>query len=353
MIKLLHAADLHLDSPLAGREHLAPALRAVPGKLAELCRREKCDLVLLAGDLFDGPDYTKESLNALRQALYDMEVPVFIAPGNHDYAEVHSPYEQEIWPDNVRIFHHPFITPVDIPDLDCRVYGAGFRGMDCRSLLKDFRAEGDARYHIGVFHGDPAQVTSPYNPVTAAQVRDSALEYLALGHIHQTGSFRAGSTLCAWPGCPMGRGFDEPGEKGALIVTLEETAEARFVPLDTPRFHDLTLVPGEDPVGALDAVLPAVGSGDCYRITLTGESTGVDLPALNAHFSRFPHLELRDRTTTPVDLWASAEADTLEGEMFRRLRMLLDDAGEDRAQEIRLAAKLARQLLDGQEVVLP
>lgn len=352
MIKLLHAADLHLDSPLTGREHLSPALRAVPAKLAALCRREQCDLVLLAGDLFDGP-YTKESLNALRQALYEMEVPVFIAPGNHDYAEVHSPYESEIWPDNVHIFHHPFITAVEIPELDCRIYGAGFRSMDCQGLLKDFRAEGNARYHIGILHGDPTQVTSPYNPITAAQVRDSALEYLALGHIHQAGSFRAGSTLCAWPGCPMGRGFDELGEKGALIVTLDETVEARFVPLDTPRFHDLTLMPGDDPLGALDALLPPMGTEDHYRITLTGECPGVDIPALLGHFSRFPRLELRDRTTVPADLWATAGTDTLEGELFRRLRDALDGAAPDQQDRIRLAAKLVRQLLDGREVPLP
>ena len=353
MIKILHAADLHLDSPLSGRDRvLREHLLSIPGKLAHICRREKCHLVLLAGDLFDGP-YTKESLNALRQALAEMDVPVFITPGNHDYAEVRSPYEAEFWPENVYIFHHPFFSAIDLPELDCRVYGAGFRSMDSGSLLEGFRAEGNARYHIGVVHGDPTQTRSHYNPITAAQVRDSALEYLALGHIHKTGSFRAGSTLCAWPGCPMGRGYDETGQKGVLIVTLEETAEARFLPLDAPQFHDLEVAAEGDPAAALDRVLPPAGNEDFYRITLTGESPIVDMPHLLTRFSRFPNLELLDHTTPPMDLWATAGEDTLEGEFFRLLQDSLTDAQEDRARQIRLAAKLARTILDGSEVVLP
>ena len=55
--------------------------------------------------------------------------------------------------------------------LSCRVYGAGFRSMDCPSLLDGFRAEGTERYKIAVLHGDPTQRESPYNPITAAQVK--------------------------------------------------------------------------------------------------------------------------------------------------------------------------------------
>ncbi len=353
MIKILHAADLHLDSPLAGcGSDLKGHLLAVPGKLLDICRREKCDLVLLAGDLFDGP-YSKESLNTLRSALAEMAVPVFIAPGNHDYVDPGSPYWEENWPDNVHIFTHPRISAFELPELDCRIYGAGFRSMDCGSLLGDFRAEGNEKYHIAVLHGDPVQAGSPYNPITAAQVRDSGLDYLALGHIHKAGDFRAGSTLCAWPGCPMGRGFDELGQKGVLLVTLEDTAEIQFLPLDTPRFHDLQAEAGGDPLAALEAVLPAAGNQDRYRITLTGECAAVDIPALTEKLSRFPYLELRDKTIPPVDLWANAGEDTLEGVYFGLLQQALENADPAEAERIRLAAKLSRRILDGQEVVLP
>ena len=88
-MKFLHTADWHLDSPFTGRtpaqrEALRKALLKIPGKVAEVCRREGCEMMLLSGDIFDGP-YTRESLDALRTALEEAAVPVFIAPGNHDF----------------------------------------------------------------------------------------------------------------------------------------------------------------------------------------------------------------------------------------------------------------------------
>lgn len=350
MIKLLHSGDWHLDSPLQGRtpqqaSTLRRELLKIPGKIAALCKEEACDLVLLSGDLFDGT-YTQESYRTVYDALQSMDIPVFITPGNHDYISPDSPYKAEIWPGNVYIFKKQQIEWVDIPALSLRVYGAGFESMDCPSLLENFRAQGPA---IGVFHGDPTQVNSPCCPVTAHQVEQSGFHYLALGHIHKAGSFRAGSTLCAWPGCPMGRGYDEQGDKGVYIVTIDETADVRFVPLEGPRFYDLE-VSGTTP---LSAVLPAVGNENFYRVTLTGAREAPDLAALQQEFSRFPNLVLRDETTPPTDIWGSADTDTLEGAYFTLLRRALETADEGSAPIIRLAAQISRQLLDGQEVELP
>ena len=348
MIKILHSGDWHLDAPLQSGTRgdlLRRELGKIPGKIADLCKARQCDMLLLSGDLFDG-QCSRETFRTVRDALASVEVPVFIAPGNHDYMCPDSPYEREVWPENVYIFTKQQIRWVDVPELGCRVYGAAFQSMDCPPLLEGFRAEG---YAVGVFHADPTQVRSPYNPVTKQQVADSGLAYLALGHIHKSGAFLAGDTLCAWPGCPMGKGWDETGEKGVLIVTLDETVRTEFVPLDVPRFHDLTVDAAKGPAG----VLPAEGNHDFYRVTLTGEGEKPDLEALTEEFSVFPNLELRDRTCRPVDLWQSVGQDSFEGVYFGLLKDALETAdGEDREQLL-LAARIARQLLDGQEVVLP
>ena len=308
--------------------------------------------MLLSGDLFDGP-WTQESYRALYRALEDAAVPVFISPGNHDFLSGGSPYLTEKWPENVHIFTRPEIESVVLPELDCRIYGAGYRSMDCQPLLENFQVRGEERYHIAVLHGDPTQVTSPYCPVTANQVRQSGLHYLALGHIHKTGSLRAGQTLCAWPGCPMGRGFDELDAKGALVVTLEETAGTAFVPLDTPRFFDHETPPGIDPHATLEALLPSLADENFYRVTFTGESPALNLPALQSAFAQFPNLELRDRTVPERDIWGSADADTLEGVYFRLLKDAMRDADEKTCEILTLAARISRQILDGQEVRLP
>ena len=355
MIKILHSGDWHLDSPLLLRSqeqtrYLRDALAGIPEKIVALCKEEQCDMMLLAGDLFDGAA-SAGTVQALKAALRDAQVPVFITPGNHDYVGNDSPWLNEVWPDNVHIFTHQSIESVVLPDLDLRIYGAGFTSMDCPALLLDFTAAHNEQYKVGILHGDPTQANSPYCPITKQQVNNSGLDYLALGHIHKGDSFRSGKTLCAWPGCPMGRGYDEDGEKGALIVTLDETAEIRFVPLDAPRFHDLEIPGGDDPAKALDSVLPALGNPDFYRITFTGHSQPLDIDALLR--PEFPNLVLRDRTVPPVDVWGSAGQDTFEGRYFKLLQDKLADADEETQRKIFLAAEISRKILDGQEVILP
>lgn len=350
-LKILHSADWHLDSPFTGfppeqRAFLKQELRKIPQKIADLCRREACDLVLLSGDLFDGP-CTGESVDALRGALAQCAVPVFISPGNHDFVTPGSPWLEERWPENVHIFTGE-LTSVAVPELDCRVYGAGYRSMDCPGLLEGFRAEGEEKYALAVLHGDPMQLRSPYCPITAAQVRDSGLDYLALGHIHKAGSFRAGSTLCAWPGSPMGRGFDETRERGAYIVPLDQGANARFVPLDTPRFYDLEVDTDDS---SLEDVLPALGAPHFYRVTLTG-SGEEKIDELYRQFAHFPNLELVDRREKAADIWETVGEDTLEGTYFRLLRDKMEGADPEAERCIRRAAELSAQLLRGKEVPL-
>ncbi len=352
-LKILHSADWHLDSPFAGfageqQRFLKQEQSRIPEKVAQMCRREGCDLMLLSGDILDGKA-GRETLEGLKRELGRCGVPVFIAPGNHDFVGPGSPWLEEDWPSNVFIFTGG-VEAVDIAALDCRIYGGGFRSMDCPPMLERFRAEGGRRYTLGVFHGDPTQKASPYNPITAAQARDSGLQYLALGHIHKVGAFRAGQTLCAWPGCPMGRGWDETGEKGVCIVTLSDTAQVQAVSLDTPRFHQLEADITGGAEEALERLLPGAGGTDFFRIRLTGRAE-VDLGALKARFAAFPNLELVDHTRPAGDLWADAGEDTLEGVYFRMLRQgMLEDP--DNAEQYRLAAEISRSLLEGREVAL-
>ena len=234
-----------------------------------------------------------------------------------------------------------------LPELDCCFYGAGFRSMDCPGLLAGFQARAAQRYAVGLFHGDPAQRSSPYSPITAEQVRESGLDYVALGHLHQRGFFQAGSTLCAWPGCPMGQGFDETGPKGVLLVTLEAQAQAVFLPLGLPEFHDWTLDVRQNPLAEIERKLNAAGENDCFRITLTGEAEPADMAALQSTLSCRANLILRDQTVSPESVWAAMGQDNLEGLYFG----LLHDAADPTLG--RLAAELSRRILDGREVELP
>ncbi len=353
-LKILHSADWHLDSsftgfPEAQRTLLKRELQKLPGKIADLCRHKNCDMMLLSGDIFDA-EPTRETLDILKAELRHCGVPVLIAPGNHDFCAPGSPWLEEKWPANVFVFTGG-LESVTIQGLNCRIYGAAYRSMDCPALLEGFSVEGEERYKVMVLHGDPTQKNSPYCPVTTSQVKKSGLDYLALGHIHKAGAFRAGKTLCAWPGCPIGRGWDETGEKGVCIVNLTEGGpEIQAYSLDTLRFYELEVEISGDAAAALEDALPAAASQDFYRIALTG-SGQVEIPKLLQKFDMFPNLELKDRTEEPVDLWADMGEDTLEGVYFQMLHKTME-ADPENARLAQLAAQISRKLMQGKEVTL-
>ena len=159
--------------------------------------------------------------------------------------------------------------------------------------------------------------------------------------------------MCAWPGCPMGHGWDETGTKGVLVAELEQEASIRFLPLDVPKFYDLELPVGEDAAAALAELLPGGGSEDFFRVKLTGEGRGLDLEELYRQFSAYPNLKLLDETAKQADLWENAGADTLEGLYFQLLREAMDHADTRTREELELTARISRQILQGREVELP
>lgn len=356
MIKILHSADWHLDAPISGHspeqaDFLRRELKKIPQQIVRLAKAESCDLMLLAGDLFDSTSASAETLRNVQNALAEVKIPVFITPGNHDYLCPGSPYEADGWPENVHIFKNTKIEEISVPELSCKIYGAGYTSMDCPALLKGFQAAGEEAWHLGIFHGDVENAGSPYFPITREQIRTSALSYLASGHIHKGSSLRAGETLCAWPGCPMGRGYDELGTKGVILVTLDDDVKASFLPLSTPRFYDEEVEVGDNAKDAVAALLPALHTDDFYRITLTGYSTGIDLSQLS--FPQVPNLILRDETRPEIDLWRSVGEDSLEGVYFGFLQQASQSDMEKTRDRAALAARISRQILDGQEVKLP
>ena len=358
MIKFLHAADVHLDAPFAALSPEQAAgrrqeQRALLTELAEAANAHGCDVVLLAGDLFDSAGASDETLLALRRALASIHAPVFISPGNHDCLLPGSAYLTEDWPENVHIFKTDSIEAVELPEKNLRVYGAGFTARFEKPLLEGFHAKADGMTNLMVVHGNPTQTASPYNPITPEQLESSGLAYLALGHIHQkSGLLRRGNTFYAWPGCAMGRGFDELGEKGAYLVTLTDSdCSLEFLPLGGRSYEILRVPAGDDAAAALDAALPPDAARDIYRVILTGEAARPDLNALYARFApRVFSLTFRDETTPKRDLWAGAGEDTLRGLALGKLQADYDNAPDDAARRTAaLAARMLRAAIEGRD----
>lgn len=345
MIRILHAADLHLDSPFRAlgpekARQRRQEQRELLAKITDLAREQRADIVVFAGDLFDAEDVFSDTGKMLESALSSLDMPVFIAPGNHDWYGARSAWAKMSFGRNVHVFTGEEIACFELPELGARVWGSAFTQRSRRPPLTGFEAEKDGdTVDIMVLHGEVGNPGSVYGPITEAELAASGMDYVALGHVHScSGLRRAGETCYAWPGCPEGRGFDETGEKGVILAEVStQGCELTFLPLGGRRYEVLTvdITDFQDPVTAVLDALPGDTSRDIYRIRLTGETDAA--PALgvleNALRERFFSLELRDETRLRRNIWAQAGSDSLQGLFLQRLRSAYETAADETERE--------------------
>ena len=355
MLKIIHGADFHLDSPFSGLTPKRAAQRRgeqreLLERLAELARKKGAGLVLLAGDLLDSERVFPETALALSKALASIPCPVFIAPGNHDPYTDRSIWTALNWPDNVHIFRSHDLERVDLPG--CTLWGRAFTGAHQEtSPLEGLAVPGDGKLHLAVLHGCVGE-RNGYGPISPAEIAASGLDYLALGHIHQgSGLNKEGNTFWAYPGCPEGRGFDELGDKGVLYVEAEPgQVKSQFVSLAKRRYEIITadITGPAGPLAAILEALPGRTSDLICRLILTGEGPAPDLVNLEQTLApEFYGLTLVDRTRLPRDLWARREEDTLTG-LFLRTMWEKCQAEPDN-QALQLAARYGLAALEGGE----
>ena len=248
MFKFLHAADVHLDSPLKGLERYegAPAdeIRGATRKafdnLVDLAIQEEAAFVLLAGDLYDGDwkDYNTGLFFVSRmRRLEEAGIPVFLISGNHDAASQITRVLRP--PGNVKVFATKKPETVRLDDLEVAVHGQGFA---LQSVSEDLAAGyPDALpqfFNIGLLHtsldGRPGHAS--YAPCTLPGLRSKGYQYWALGHVHER------EVVCqdpwvVFPGILQGRHVREAGAKGATLVTVEDREVVSVEPRDLDVFR--------------------------------------------------------------------------------------------------------------------
>lgn len=357
MAEILHAADFHLDSAYAGltperaKERRAES-RAQLSAMVDYANDRGAELMLLAGDLFDGENVYAQTGEELSAALERFRGQVVIAPGNHDPYTPRSAYARLPWPENVHIFSSAQMETLAFPQYGCTVSGAAFTGEEMPAW-EGFTAPGGVS--IGLLHGEVGVRESKYRAVTSAQIKDSGFTYLAMGHVHRrTEVETAGGTAWAYPGCPEGRGFDEPGDKGFYFGEVsEEGVKLEFVPFARHRYEFLTVdVTDTSPREALERSLPMDTERDSYRVIFTGETNKTpDIAALTEEFApRFYSLALRDRTTLRRDLWERIDDDSLRGLFLRGMREKYDAAEtEEERTKVERAVRFGLDAMDGRE----
>lgn len=368
-IKILHCADLHIGFDFAFLGRRAAARRAellqTLRTIASLCIKEGVHLLLIAGDLFDSVRVPEETQRTVAEILAEIpETGIAIAPGNHDPLTPDSPYLREaLWPASVRILKDPRESCV-FADLPVRLWGAGFTAPYCRQTLLPCAAgfgEEDGRIQICVQHGDVVGngQSSDYNPLTPADLAQSGMDYIALGHVHKRSEvLRAGRTWYAYSGTPEGHGFDEQGPKGVYLgtvargacdLTFRETGRRRFEALSVDvSGADGSLAAARLVKDALHAAFGDTGGEHLYKVQLTGtvgENVRLNADTMRAALGDDVYfLKLRDKTELAEE--AEPSPDTLRGRFVRLMRARIEQATKEEERErLRLALQLGLKAL--------
>ncbi|MCI5157684.1 MAG: DNA repair exonuclease, partial [Candidatus Electrothrix sp. AUS1_2] len=261
--KFIHAADIHLDSPLRGlsRYESAPAdsIRAACRRafenLVDLAIEEEAAFVLLAGDLYDGDwkDYsTGIFLSKQMGRLGRHNIRVFAVSGNHDAANRMTKSLDS--PSNMTIFSARKAETVALEDLGVVIHGRSFptRHVD-ENLVAGFCTAEKGLFNIGLLHTslDGREDHADYAPCSLDDLRSKDYQYWALGHIHRHEIIRK-EPYIIFPGCIQGRNIRETGAKGCVLVSVDDgsVAEIERMPLDVLRWSlcDIDLPPPHVPV---------------------------------------------------------------------------------------------------------
>ena len=235
MPKLLHTADLHLDSPLrstamhdalAGQK-IGNASRGALRNIVAICEAEGVAGLLLSGDVFDKAHISAEAhgfFMGQMEQLRRCQTDVFIVRGNHD-AQNRLLHASEL-PGHVTLFSGR-TRSAPLKDTRVMIHGVSFDTPHIPHSLvpKMPRPEtGAGAVNIAMLHSSlgGASGSDNYAPCTVADLEETGFDYWALGHIHKRQIHKT-RPLIVMPGTPQGRDMGEDGPKSATLVTIDGT----------------------------------------------------------------------------------------------------------------------------------
>ncbi len=391
-MKFVHAADLHLDSPLCGlakydgapADRIRGASRRAMENLVELCVEEEAQLLLLAGDIFDGTWkdhgtglFFVQQLSRLRQA----DVRVVWIRGNHDAAsEVRRHLHM---PEGVKELRVKSPETCVLEELGVAVHGQGFATKAVTERLAEaYPQRHTDLFNIGLLHTSATGRAGhePYAPCTVELLANKGYDYWALGHVHQR-EVLSEDPWIVFPGNLQGRHAREAGSKGASIVTVESGRIQRVEhrALDVVRWEvcrvDATNAADRDDVLSRisERLRLAVAAADdrllAARIVITGETLAHAALSTSRRGLEESLRELASdvgegalwiekvvvETSDVVSLGDVLLREDAVGQVARALRALRDDEdalGELASQFAELSQKLPAELLEGDERVV-
>lgn len=371
-MKLLHFSDVHLDMgfartsmPLEVARGCRLRLRKTLLHLLDLAVEKEVNAVTIAGDLFEGDRASRDTIQFLTKGFEQLHpIPIFIAPGNHDYYSPLSPYARATWPDNVTIFNSPSPSPVDLGD-GVTLWGIAHSSpAERKNLIENFRVPDDDRTHILLMHGSETgryvENRAAHAPFHIQDIENAGLTFALLGHYHTTKILELNKPLGVYPGSPQPLAFGEEGGHAAVLLDISaKYLDCKPIQISTQAFItvNFTLPPGEDAHGIAEAIVSAAGKRaseanflKLHLSGLQGRGTSLDTDYLKGFLlDYFDHVIIVDAMRSAADLEELAREQTVRGAFVRRLQEMLADSQDD-AELIHLALKYGLDAFEGEEI---
>lgn len=329
MIKLVSFGDLHLDSVFeSSSPEKAAARRKASRQLlydtVKYASDMNADIILCTGDLFDTNTPYYETLQSAADAFSRVEIPVFIAPGNHDPYQKDSPYKI-FRSGNVHVFKEPGPQSVILDKLGVRITGiANTQQKQASRPLEGYAVKNDGLINILIMHGDSVSGESQYMNIPPEDIIKSGFDYIALGHIHIHSIKKYGKTTLVQNGSMEGRGYDEPGEKGLVYTEISKNGvNVKLVPLGGTRCVrisvDISGLSADEVIKKIRALSLYDPSKTILRVVLTGlGSVGKD--TILSALSDFDSVKLVDKTFTFNVDEASIDKNSLKGLFIKNIK---------------------------------
>ena len=360
-VKILHCADIHIGAALSYLGDAASRRRYETlltfERIIDTALREGVKIIAAAGDIFDSNKTEDSFINAVFDKIASVpEIKVVLALGNHDPLSADSPFKTRKLPQNLFVLgdKDDFIT---FDDLKTRVYGRSFsdvylKGEESFSIIPPE----DGWVNLMVLHGElRSDLNSNYNSVTANFIKQSGMDYIALGHIHKrTEPQKLGNTYYAYCGCPEGQGFDETDEKGVYIGEIgKKICDLSFVPMSKRRHIcekiDVTGINSSAEVSA--AVITALRekygaeySENLYKIELTGskaEDFNLNLTEIASRvLGEVYFAKIKDKTELLIDTVKLSNEISLKGLFVKNMLEKINNASDGEETELKNALKL-------------
>ncbi|QQD85124.1 DNA repair exonuclease [Jeotgalicoccus sp. ATCC 8456] len=256
MVKFIHAADLHLDSPFKSRTKMPASILEIlmestyksVTRMVDFAISERVDFILISGDVFDQANrslkseiFLKNQFNRLR----DKGIFVYMIHGNHD--PLSSGFKTN-WPENVAVFRENVETYEMMSNKGERIYLHGFSYLldeSYENKLDEYPTNTDNRgIHIGLLHGTYAKTDNDvkrYTEFNLEALNNKLYHYWALGHIHVRQQL-SDLPLIHYAGNIQGRHKNETGEKGFILVQGDDVRlSTEFVPVQEVVFNNFEL----------------------------------------------------------------------------------------------------------------